>query len=575
MDLTSATTLTLLLTLINRLGLLVACAFLLLSVIPVHRLGFALPQSVNKAFLIVLFGALGILGTYAGDPIAQSFANLRATAVITAGLFGGPLVGFGAGLIAGAHRMAIDLGGFSAVPCALATCIEGLAAGIVAARYRGDALNWKVAMPLTAVGETLHMLLVLAWCRPFVDALALVQVIALPMIIVNTLGASVFAQILSVTIVQRERRLSQHAQQILAVANQTVGHLRSGLNYDSARATAEIIYAKTSPAAVAITDDSMVLAHIGEGADHHLPGQPILTQATRSVLATGEAVFLHGRTLIGCHEPDCPFTQAIIVPLRKGSTLVGTLKLYGSSMVKLDQIRFELAKGLADLFSFQLELEDIQVKARLLSQAEIRHLQAQINPHFQFNALNTIAAFCQSNPKRARDLLVDLASYMRKNLASEKSFVPLSEELDQVRSYLAIEQARFGDRITVAMDVASDCRDWPIPPLIIQPLVENAVKHGLSGREEGGLVTLSVARADAGLDIRVRDNGVGMSPAQVRRIFSGNGVEAPSGGIGVKNCALRLSRIYGPQCRMHIESTPGQGTEVRMLIPPAAETALA
>jgi two-component system sensor histidine kinase LytS len=570
MDLTSATTLTLLLTLVNRLGLLVASAFLLLSVIPMHRLGFALPNSMNKAFLVVLFGALGILGTYAGDPIAQSFANLRATAVITAGLFGGPLVGFGAGFIAGGHRMAIDLGGFSALPCALATCLEGLAAGLIAARTRGDALNWKVAMPLTTVGETLHMFLVLAWCRPFADALALVQVIALPMIIVNTLGAGVFAQILSVTIVQRERRLSQHARQILAVANQTVGHLRSGLNPDSARATAEIIFAKTSPAAVAITDEGTVLAHIGEGADHHLPGQPILTSATRSVLATGEAVFLHGRALIGCNQPDCPFTSAIIVPLRKGATIVGTLKLYGSSRVKLDQIRFELAKGLADLFSFQLELEDIQVKARLLSQAEIRHLQAQINPHFQFNALNTIAAFCQSDPKRARDLLVDLASYMRKNLASEKSFVPLAEELDQVRSYLAIEQARFGDRITVAMEVAPDCADWPIPPLIIQPLVENAVKHGLSGREEGGLVTLSVARADEGLDIRVRDNGVGMVPAQVRRIFSGNGAEAPSGGIGVKNCSLRLSRIYGPQCRMHIESTPGQGTEVRMLIPPAA-----
>jgi two-component system sensor histidine kinase LytS len=209
-------------------------------------------------------------------------------------------------------------------------------------------------MPFTTVGETLHMFMVLAWCRPFVDALALVQVIALPMIIVNTLGAGVFAQILSVTIVQRERRLSLHAQQILAVANQTVGHLRSGLNYDSARATAEIIFAKTAPAAVAITDDGTVLAHIGEGADHHLAGEPILTQATRSVLATGEAVFLHGRSAIGCHEPACPFTQAIIVPLRKGPALVGTLKLYGSAKVKLDQIRFELAKGLAELFSSQL-----------------------------------------------------------------------------------------------------------------------------------------------------------------------------------------------------------------------------
>ena len=137
------------------------------------------------------------------------------------------------------------------------------------------------------------------------------------------------------------------------------------------------------------------------------------------------------------------------------------LKLYGTRECPLDLPHFELARGLAELFSIQLELEDIQTTNQLLAHAEIRRLQAQINPHFLFNSLNTIASLCRTAPQSARELLLDLAHYMRQSLDSSRGFIPLSDELSRIRSYLSIEQARFGDRVRCEVDIPEDALDWP------------------------------------------------------------------------------------------------------------------
>lgn len=298
-------------------------------------------------------------------------------AAITAGLFGGPVVGFGAGLIAGLHRYVIDPGGFSAFPCGLATVIEGLVAGLIAWRIK-DSMDWRLAGLLGILGESLHMILVLAISRPFPQALELVKVIGMPMIVVNSLGAALFVQIINMISKGRERRDSSNAQQILFIANQTVSHLRSGLNTESAAATARLIYDNVPLAAVSITDNETVLAHIGSGSDHHLPEKDIQTEATRKVLKSGVPAFLRGKRQIACGHKGCALNSAIIIPLRKGDVVTGTLKFYGSAHEPLDNIRFEIAKGLGGLFSTQLELEDIHLKARMLAHAEIRRLQAQI-----------------------------------------------------------------------------------------------------------------------------------------------------------------------------------------------------
>lgn len=558
----------LILALAERLGLIVAGAFLLLTITPIHKMRLRQGPSWRSTLLqILFFGAAGILGTYGGNLVSQSVANLRAMAVITGGLFGGPVVGIASGLIAGGHRILIDIGGFSAVPCGMATMIEGAAAGLLTLYLKERSVDWRWAAGLALSGETLHMGMVLALSHSFTEAVELVRIIAAPMILLNTLGAATFVQVINVVFRYRARQDSVQAQEILDIANSTVSHLRSGLNAESAMATARIIHSRVAVGAVAITGETDVLAHIGVGDDHHLPGRPIVTEATRIVLETGQPMFLNNKAGIGCGHPDCPFASAIIVPLTKGGSVVGTLKFYGTASKSLDLLLFELAKGLGNLFSTQLELENIQITERMLAHAEIRRLQAQINPHFLFNSLNTIISFCRTSPEKARSLLQDLSSYLRKSLEASRGFVPLSEELDQIRYYLAIEQARFGERIRIDFDVQDGCESWPIPPLIIQPLVENSVRHGILAHENGGEIRVQVRKQDGHLHVEVKDDGVGMDQNQVDRLFAKSRLDSRSGGIGVRNCFQRLEQIFGPAYLPSVVSAPGQGTRIDFMLP--------
>jgi two-component system sensor histidine kinase LytS len=556
------------LTLSQRFGLLLACGFAIMTVTSLDRLGPRRDRPLwGTALLVAMFGLFGIMGTYSGNVVFKSFANLRGMVVITAGLFGGPVVGFGAGLMAGGHRYLIDIGGFSALPCGLATLIEGTAAGLVAWRFPGKSLDWVLALGLCALGEAMHQGLVLLLSEPYAEAKALVEVIALPMIVFNSLGAAFLVKALHLQTSLRQAQNRDLARQILSIANQTVGHLRAGLTESTARATAQIIMRETKVAAVALTGGQAILAHLGAGEDHHVSGGQVLTRATQRVIETGEPLFVRDRQGIACPERTCPLTEAIIVPLRKGDTMLGCLKLYGTARRPLDETLFELAKGLADLFSTQLELENIGIKNQLLAHAEIRRLQAQINPHFLFNSLNTIASFCRTAPAQARELLLELSRYMRRNLDSSRGLIKLSEEIEQTSAYLAIEQARFGSRIRTEIDLGPGAEACTTPPLIIQPLVENAVRHGILPRPEGGLVRLTAWRENEHLLVEIHDDGVGMPPDQVRAIASSVELESLTEGIGARNSNQRLVQLYGPAYGLKVDSAPGEGTSISLRIP--------
>lgn len=563
----------LLLSLVERMGAVLAVALFLLMLTPMSKLGVVRrPEPRFRLLLAVIFGFFGILGTYGGDVVFDSYANLRGVYVITAGLFGGPVVGTGAGLIAGLHRFLIDPTGFSSIPCGLATFLEGMAAGYISTRLKGNNLNWRAALTIGLVGETVHQLMVLTMAKPFEQALELVQLISLPMIVVNTLGAVLFIQSLHMFFEYRTRRDSTRINQILSIASKTVRHLRDGLNHDSALATAKIIWDRVPVAAVAVTDTTRVLAHVGEADDHHVGGEPIRTIATKKVIKTGTPVYLTKREYIGCDDPSCRLASAVVVPMKKSGRIVGVLKLYGSGDMVLDEVHFELAKGLADLFSTQLELEDIQINNQLLARAEIRRLQAQINPHFLFNALNTIASFVRTKPDRARSLLAELASYLRRNLEADARLTTLKRELEQVHSYLEIEKARFGDRVQARVVLDHGAEQSLIPPLVIQPLVENSVKHGLLGRDEGGLVTLTAVRDNGLLKVSIEDDGVGMDKARVNDILAGVGEYAGGDHVGVRNCDRRLEQIYGPKHKLNVDSRPGKGTTITFSVPQDEES---
>lgn len=562
--------LTLLVNLAQHASFILTGALILLAASPVDRVGIKRDSRINQVFLICFFGFLGILGTYSGNRIFQSFANLRAMSVVAAGLYGGVTVGAGAGLIAGGHRFLIDPWGFSAVPCAIATAMEGLLSGLLSTRLGRFRQNWAVAALICFVGEGLHMLLVVAISRPVSQAVDLVAIIALPMMVANPLGTALFIHLTKILFLRREQRESTQAQTVLDIANETVGYLRMGLTPSSARNTARIIYERLGVAAVSITDTSNILAHVGTGDDHHLAGEKILTKATEEVMASGRPRFLQAAGAIGCDFPGCPLNSAIVVPLKKDGRVIGTLKLYGAGEVAMDRVKFNIAKGLTSLFATQFELENIRTAEQLLAQSQIRHLQAQINPHFLFNSLNTIASFCRTRPEKARELILDLSAYMRRNLSASQGMISLDEELNQIRSYVAIEKARFGNRITFSMDVAPACKAQLIPALIIQPLVENAIRHGVLASDHGRRVGLDISETSSGALVSIEDDGAGMTPEQVSHLFGLDPAALAPGGVGLANTRHRLEHLYGSVHGFAIKSAPGRGTAISFTIPDSA-----
>lgn len=555
------------LSLAEHFGLISAVAFILLSTKTLQRMISRELTLQDKLALILFFGAFGIFGTYDGDPIHGVIANLRAISMIIAGLIGGPLVGFGAGLIAGGHRYLTDMSGFSSLPCALGTLLEGTAAGLVSMRLKEHALNWRVAAMLGIIGESVHMGLIVVMAQPLATALKVVQFIGIPMIILNSAGAACLIEMIQMVVRNRERRASMQAQKALAIANRTVTHLRQGLNSASAVATAGIIFEHIDVAAVAITNDQKVLAYVGVGDDAVKESQPLRTRITTTVIQTGQPVFLNTKAEVKDDVPQASIRSAIVVPLKKSDQVIGALKFYGDQKHILSSIDFQIAIGLADLFSTQLELEDIQVKAQLLAGAKIKRLEAQINPHFIFNALNTITYFCRTDSDRARELLVSLSTYLRRNLDDSRQFITLAEELDQVTSYLAIAQARSGDSIDYQLDIDSGVGDRLIPPLIVQPLVENAVKHGLAGKEQSGSIRIHARSVGGHLHVEVQDNGVGIPESIIAGVFQKSATLQVESDIGLRNVNQRLERIYGPSARLQILSRLNEGTTITLNLP--------
>jgi two-component system sensor histidine kinase LytS len=549
--------------LIERASLLTAVSSVVLIWLPFNRTGSYDFGRKEKVFLALFFGIIGIAGTLSGGRVSESVANLRGMGVVTAGLVGGPFVGTGAGLVAGLHRYLADPGGFSALPCALATILEGFAAGRLFF-YQKTYPDFRLAGAAAFAGESVHMLLVLFMSKPFESAASLVGLISVPMILSNTFGAMLLTFVIFKVFQSRDRENSNQAEVLLKIVKNTVSHLRNGLNLDSAGKTCEIIYRNLPVAGVSITDRTIILAHSGEGDDHHRPGIPIQTEFTKRVLQGKNYGVVRSGRLISCRSESCPLNSAVVVPLKKKGEITGTLKLYGSKKRPLSPKIYEITKGLAELFSIQLELEDIAISEKMLAQAEIRRLNAQIQPHFLFNALNTIASFTRTEPEKARSLISSLSLYMRKNLYTEKGIIALSEEMEQVRAYISIEKARFGDRIEYVEKVDADLSDFPIPRLIIQPFVENSVRHGLKDIESGGLIEIKAEKTAKGVVFSIRDNGSGMPLKSEKSDFLN--LEPETGGIGIRNCHERLVNIYGEDSGLCFETKKGRGTKVVFFI---------
>lgn len=574
----------LLITMLERLGIIVMIAFVLTRFRFFREMIYGEQLKRSQQYKAILFfGFFGIIGTYSGlafntDTLQfnrwasglasdEAIANSRVIGVVLAGLLGGYKVGIGAGLIAGVHRF--TLGGFTAVACGVASIFAGVIAGFF--HRKNKHVKLSSAFFIGALAETLQMLIILGISRPFEKAVTLVEMIGIPMIIANGLGSALFLLIIKNVMNEEEKAGAFHAQKTLRIADQTLAYLRKGINHESALAVCKILHKELQAKAVAITNHTEILSHVGLGDDHHRANSPIQTQITRDVIQHGELVVANDRT-IHCREEHCPLGAAVIAPLKLRGETIGTLKFYFSSEKEINHLVMELISGLSILLSNQLEIAEADKAYQLAKEAEIKALQAQISPHFLFNSLNTIVSLVRIEPAKARKLLVSLSHFLRQNLtATTVSVTTLEQELRHVKAYLSIEEARFVDRLEVNYDIDEGALLENIPPLTLQPIVENAVKHGIKDKEQDCFIKISINKLDGLTMVKVEDNGQGMSKERAGQIGKETLLSETGSGLALYNVNRRLTMMFGEEASLKINSTPGIGTEIYFTIPQTEE----
>jgi two-component system, LytTR family, sensor kinase len=354
-------------------------------------------------------------------------------------------------------------------------------------------------------------------------------------------------------VISNEQRAMQEA---LHAATATLPHLRRGLSADSAAKTVGHLLTLTQARAVALIDAGGVLAFAGAGVEHHDPSEwaALAAHAARDDR-------LHVENRIRCAEPSCPIGSAVLAPLVVREERVGTFLALFSRGWRLTPEETRTVGDAASLVSAELALAEFEAQSERLARAELHALRAQISPHFVYNALAAIAGYIHSNPEEARELLTEFAEFTRYAFRGRSPYVTLADELSYVEKYLRLERARFGDRLQVRLQVAPEVLPAVVPMLSLQPLVENAVRHGVERRGRGR-VEIVGRDIDADVELRVTDDGVGMDGARASEILAGQGK-----GVGLMNVQARLQAAFGPAYGLEIESALGRGTTVTMTLP--------
>ncbi len=562
---------------IERVGILVIFAFLLSRIKIFRSIIHKESQWQDKLYLILIFGLFGIISNYTGVEIlkgsistytwqheldvSSAIANTRIMGVAIGGMIGGPLVGLGVGLIAGLHRL--TLGGFTALACGLSTIIAGVATGFLGRKYsiQQDSASKAVIIGITM--EIIQMVFILLIASPLNIALELVKIIAFPMIVINGFGMLIFIYIIQNILLEEEKTKAVQ----INIAQSTLAYFRQGLNPDSSKQVAKIMLKATKADAVSITNRVIVLAHEGLGGTHHIPLEKTSTKLTERVLKEGNILVAKNKDEIQCSHQDCPLHAAILLPLKANNKIVGTLKLYFANPKNIQLVEYTMAEGLSKLFSLQLELAEAELQQRLLKDAEIKALQAQVHPHFLFNSMNTISALIRTDGEKAREMIRKLSSYFRSNIQGSKNMlIPLIQELEHVQAFLALEEARFPDKFILKASVDPELKKVLIPPFTLQPLVENSIRHAFSKGTVGNITICAYKEKDR-MVLITEDDGKGMSEDTLYMI--GQKTIASSNGTGTAlwNIQERIKKIYGEKGIFSIESEWNRGTKVIIKIP--------
>ena len=524
--------------LFNNLGYIIAIAFFFTKLKSAKDIFTHKKYSKKDVFILsTFFSILAIIGTYTGADYRGALVNVRNIGVVVGGILAGPEVGVLSGFIAGLHRLFIDVDPITTAPCAIATMLGGFLTA-----YLYKKCNEKNFYLYGFLGgflvENLSMLLILIMGKDFDLAKDIVSNIYFPMILANAVGVSIVLLIIQDIIEEKDIIAGKQAKLSLEIANKTLPYFRNG---ESLNEVCKIISDSLGAKAVVITNEKYITASYSTSEDFKIAHTDIKSEVTKKVLKTGKIC------IIGQCD-DVKYFQCvtgkikscIISPLFQGDKVSGTLKIYFDTKENVTASNQYLVEGLSLLISTQLELSSVENLKTMAKEAELKALQTQINPHFLFNALHTTSFFVRKDPNKAREIIIDLSTYLRYNLENSCKLVPLEMELEQVKAYFNIEKARFGDKISLNIDVDENIKNISIPSLIIQPLVENSIKHGLLKKREGGFVNIIAKKENKGCLITIEDNGVGIDQKIIDNLD-----DRIDKNIGLKNVHNRIKLIYG------------------------------
>ena len=507
--------------------------------------------------LSFFFSLLSISGTYIGLNFNGAILNTRNMGVVAGGLLGGPYVAALTGLVAGIHRAIINLGRETAIPCAIATIIGGFLTAYVS-RFAKNKDRMFFAFLLAFVVENLSMALILLIQKDKALAQSIVKNFYIPMVFMNSVGAAILILLVEDIIQKSELIAGNQAKLALEIANKTLPYFR---NTENLNEVCKIIANSLGARATVITDTKEIIA--GFSTDKSVINRSnIRSNNTREVLKTGEVMLvikddedeiIEDFFYISPHIKSC-----IILPLKEKNDVSGTLKIFFDTAEKITEKNRYLMIGLSHLISTQMEISKVENLISLLKYSELKALQSQINPHFLFNVLNTMTSLIRTNPEKAREVTIDLSNYLRYNLDNNLKSVELIKELNQIDTYIKIEKARFGDKLNIIYDVDESLYNFQIPSLIIQPLVENSIKHGILKKRDKGFVKIIVKKIDKDIEVAIEDDGVGIEQAVIDNLD-----KKIEENIGLKNVHQRLKLLYGEGLNI---TKLEQGTRIKFKI---------
>ena len=520
----------------------------------------------DDLLLSLIFGGIITVATSFGSMMGDYNMNTKVIAALAAGLLGGPLVGIYSSLIGCIYVYFGSPDPAFALPSVYSLLLIGMLGGGFYPYFQRGKWKYKDLFVLTCFAEIVELICLLRSTVPVLEILDMLLTVSIPMILLNSIGMLMFISSFNTVFVCQELESTRQLQRASVIAKISLPLLREGLhNKDNIAQMASVILEETDWMGVMITDEKKVL----EWKQKDMKFQPtdmkqrkeelLLPEIARKAMERGTMSRLDSVPKEDSWYDWIGEYSVLAEPFMIQNQAVGCLLVWVKKQFVFHQSDVELLHNFGMLASSQLAMEKLEKQEQMRQKAEFKALQFQVNPHFLFNALNTISSVCRENSDRARELLLTLADYFRYNLGNGAYLVPMQEEMEHVQDYLEIEKARFEENLIVTYDLTDEMHIL-IPTLILQPIVENAVRHG-RGRDGKRVVHISVRREKDGYVVQVQDKGPGFDPEVLRKLSRG---EEIGKSIGLSNVHRRMQNMYGEENGLQIENLEEGGSRVTM-----------